>query len=582
MKLKNGGTIMGTNGVVGLVVVILFVVAAFYIVGYYIRKKNQETLNGLEKRKEELFDLPVIEEIDEVKKMHLVGQSQNTFREWNQKWADLSTKSFAELESQIFEVESQNESLKFFKAKAATADADKTLTEMEEQAQTIRQGLKELRETEERNSLAVQKALDIFEELKSELKEEATTFEPAHAELQKQAKQVEEEFTKFVMLNTSGDPIEAREVLEKAEKDTYELEATMKRVKPLVDELSNRFPGQLEELQAGYQKMIDENYVFPEDQITSDIARVTRKVEASLADLEKVELDTVEAATKEIATDIDDLYATMEKEYDARQYVERNRKVLSEYITHSMRNNRQLLIELDHTAQSYTLNHNELGQTRTFQTEIEELFRRNELLEPKIEKKEVPYTEIQAFYKDAYQILDEIENQQVTIDESIRDLRKGEKEAQEKMDHYEFTLRNLKRYVEKQRLPGLPGEYLEYFFLVTDRVEELSKALNKIRINMDDINKMVSVCDEDMVELTDRTHDLVDAAALTEQVMQYANRYRHTHPDIKAAIDHSLDLFNQEYRYQDALDEIGTALERVEPGAFKRIEDFYFNHPDLV
>ncbi len=573
---------MGTNGVVGLVVVILFVVAAFYIVGYYIRKKNQETLNGLEKRKEELFDLPVIEEIDEVKKMHLVGQSQNTFREWNQKWADLSTKSFAELESQIFEVESQNESLKFLKAKAATADADKTLTEMEEQAQTIRQGLKELRETEERNSLAVQKALDIFEELKSELKEEATTFEPAHAELQKQAKQVEEEFTKFVMLNTSGDPIEAREVLEKAEKDTYDLEATMKRVPPLVEELSNRFPGQLEELQAGYQKMIDENYVFPEDQITSDIARVTRKVEASLADLEKVELDTVEAATKEIATDIDDLYATMEKEYDARQYVDRNRKVLSEYIAHSTRNNRQLLIELDHTAQSYTLNHNELGQTRTFQTEIEELFRRNELLEPKIEKKEVPYTEIQAFYKDAYQILDEIENQQVTIDESIRDLRKGEKEAQEKMDHYEFAFRNLKRYVEKQRLPGLPGEYLEYFFLVTDRVEELSKALNKIRINMDDINKMVSVCDEDMVELTDRTHDLVDAAALTEQVMQYANRYRHTHPDVKAAIDHGLDLFNQEYRYQDALDEIGTALERVEPGAFKRIEDFYFNHPDLV
>ena len=99
---------------------------------------------------------------------------------------------------------------------------------------------------------------------------------------------------------------------------------------------------------------------------------------------------------------------------------------------------------------------------------------------------------------------------------------------------------------------------------------------------MDDINKMVSVCDEDMVELTDRTHDLVDAAALTEQVMQYANRYRHTHPDVKAAIDHGLDLFNQEYRYQDALDEIGTALERVEPGAFKRIEDFYFNHPDLV
>lgn len=573
---------MGSNGVVGLVVVILFVVAAFYIVGYYIRKKNQEALNGIEKRKEELFDLPVIEEIDEVKKMHLVGQSQNTFREWNQKWADLSTTSFAELESQIFEVESLNESLKFFKGKAAIAEADATLTGMEEQAQAIRKGLKELRETEERNSLAVQKALDVFEELKVELKEQAESFEPAQAELQKQAKQVEDEFTKFVMLNTSGDPIEAREVLEKAESDTYALETTMKRVPPLVQELKKRFPDQLQELQAGYKKMIEEKYIFPEDQILTDIERVNRKVEASLADLTKVELDTVESTTKDIATDIDGLYTVMEKEYDARKYVERNRKILSDYINHSTRNNRQLLIELDHTAQSYALNHNELGQTRTFQTEIEELFRRNELLEPKIEKHEVAYSEVQSFYKDAYQVLDEIENQQVAIDEAIHELRKVEKEAQEKMDHYEFTLRNLKRYVEKQRLPGLPGEYLEYFFLATDRVEELSKALNKIRIDIDDINKMVSVCDEDMVQLTDRTHDLVDAAALTEQIMQYANRYRHTHPEIKAAIDHSLDLFNQEYRYQDALDEIGTALERVEPGAFKRIEDFYFNHPDLV
>ncbi|EAC9981945.1 hypothetical protein B5G81_15370, partial [Listeria monocytogenes] len=51
---------------------------------------------------------------------------------------------------------------------------------------------------------------------------------------------------------------------------------------------------------------------------------------------------------------------------------------------------------------------------------------------------------------------------------------------------------------------------------------------------------------------------------------------------IKAAIDKSLYLFSKEYRYQDALDEIGTALERVEPGAFKRIENFYFNNRDLV
>ncbi len=116
------------------------------------------------------------------------------------------------------------------------------------------------------------------------------------------------------------------------------------------------------------------------------------------------------------------------------------------------------------------------------------------------------------------------------------------------MESFEFRLRNLKRFVEKQRLPGLPGEYLE-FFVATDRVEELGKELNKIRINMQEINKLVSVC-EDLDLLDEQTKDLVDAAALTEQMMQYANRYRHSHPDIKAAIDKSLYLFSKEYRYK--------------------------------
>ncbi|HRL51699.1 MAG TPA: septation ring formation regulator EzrA, partial [Enterococcus aquimarinus] len=91
---------MESQVIIGIVIAIIAVVAVLYGVGFFMRRKNQEKLNDLEKRKEELFDLPVIEEVDEVKRMHLVGQSQNTFREWSQKWTDLSTASFAELESQ--------------------------------------------------------------------------------------------------------------------------------------------------------------------------------------------------------------------------------------------------------------------------------------------------------------------------------------------------------------------------------------------------------------------------------------------------------------------------------------------------
>nr|WP_216365808.1 septation ring formation regulator EzrA [Enterococcus cecorum] len=575
-------SIVGSNLIIGIVIAIIVAAAIVYFVGYFVRKKTLARLDELEQRKEQLFDLPVIEEVDEVKKMHLVGQSQNTFREWNQKWTDLSTTAFADLESQILEVESLNETFRFMKAKQAVEEAEVALLNMEEDVAEIRNGLKELRESEERNSLQVQNALDKYQELKKRMREESDTFGPAYSELQKQLKSIEIEFTQFVTLNTSGDPVEAREVLQTAENHTYTLEDVMNRLPVLYEDLNKTFPDQLKEIEEGYQKLIDDHFVFPENNFLAEVSRVRERIENSMRDLAKTEVDLVEPANSDTANDIDALYSIMEREIEAKKYVLKNREVIADYVAFATKNNRQLLIEIDHTAQSYTLNHNELGRVRGFQTEVDELVRRNTDMMEKMDGHKIPYSEVQEFYKYAYKILDDIQNQQVEIDEELRELRRGEKVAQEKVENFEFQLRNLKRFVEKQRLPGLPNDYLEFFFMVTDHVEGLNRALNKIRINMEDINRYVDTCQDDLDKLDKETHDLVDAAALTEQMMQYANRYRHSHPDIKASIDRSLDLFTNTYQYQEALDEIGTALERVEPGAFARIENFYFNHRELV
>ena len=576
---------MKNNWIIILVLVIVIIAAVLYLIGYFMRKKNQEQLDELEVRKEALFDLPVFEEIDDIKKMHLVGQSQNSFREWNQRWVELSTRSFAELESQIYEVENQNEIFRFMKAKKAVVEANETMTEMEAEVEVIRNGLKELRESEERNSLEVQKALDVYEELSKSLKDDKASFGPAYSEIQKQLRNVEIEFTQFVTLNTSGDPIEAREVLEDAERHTYELEDLMKRIPPMYEELNETFPDQLKEIEEGYNQLLADDYVFPEQNFAEEIQHAKKRVENSMADLEKTEIAAVEVANRDTATAIDALYEVMEREIEAKKYVVTNQKIIDDYISHSLKNNRQLMIELDHVSQSYTLNNNELGRSRGFQTEIEEIIRRQKDLEPRMKEHTVPYSEIQAFYKECYKILDDIENQQLEIDASLKELRKGEKVAQEKVDEYEFRLRSIKRYVEKQRLPGLSADYLEFFYVATDRIEDLSRALNKMRINMDEINRLCDLCEDDLELLDKKPKDLVNAAALTEQMMQYANRYRHTHETIRAALDKSMYLFSTEFRYQDALDEIGTALEAVEPGAFKRIEDFYFkniNNPNLT
>ena len=87
----------------------------------------------------------------------------------------------------------------------------------------------------------------------------------------KQLRNVEIEFTQFVTLNTSGDPIEAREVLEDAERHTYELEDLMKRIPPMYEELNETFPDQLKEIEEGYNQLLADDYVFPEQNFAEEI-----------------------------------------------------------------------------------------------------------------------------------------------------------------------------------------------------------------------------------------------------------------------------------------------------------------------
>ncbi|MDR1521859.1 MAG: septation ring formation regulator EzrA [Streptococcaceae bacterium] len=567
---------------IAIAIIVLF--TFFYIIGSIIRKKNQTRLDALEEKREKLLDQPIVEEIEEVKRMHLVGQSQNTFREWNQKWTDISTSSYADLEAQILDIENMNERFRFFKAQHLLETAEHQLSYMEQEVESIRSGLKELRESEERNSLAVQETLDTYEELKKRLTDEKEVFDRAVTELERKLYDIEIEFTQFVTLNTTGDPIEAREVLLKAEQHTFKWKEKMDKIPQFVEELREIFPSQVEELETGYHQLLEQNYVFPEENknIEENLNHIKNKINDSFDAVEKIELDTVETLNRSIDGEINDLYDLLEREIKARKYVLVARKQIQEYLDHAKKNNRQLLIELDHILQSYTLNNNELGRARGYQSEIEKLEKKKEDLLPQIDNHKIPYSKAQKFFKHSYKVLDDIESNQVQISENVKKLRVGEKEASEQMADFEFQLRNIKRFVEKQRLPGLPSSYLEFFFVASDRVEELANKLNKIRIDMDEINQLVKYSAEDIKSLKQKTDELIDSAALAEQMMQYANRYRHANAQIKDAIDKSLMLFTHEYRYKEALDEIGTALNEVEPGAFSKIENFYYKNLDPV
>ncbi|ALV20821.1 MAG: septation ring formation regulator EzrA [Carnobacterium sp.] len=557
-----------------LIAIILLAVIA-YGTSYLMKKKHYAIIDALEKQKLELMELPVIDDLHSAKDLQLTGQTEETFKKLKAEWQKVETTTFPDLENCLFDAEQATDRLQLVHAKKAETKAAELIEGAKITIADIQEALKELLKSEEKNLLEVKRIQETYQEIRKKLLTQSFSFGPALEKLEKKLTFLEVDFSKIEELTALGDHIEAKKVLSQVDLDTKELNHLIKQVPGILKELTTEFAGQIEELKEGYEQLIAQKFVFLDDTILDDIEAIEKECQVSERLIADCELEEAKMKNREIEENINHLYDIMELEIEAKEFIVARQPVLDDYIEFVLEKNRKLLIEIDRVAQSYALNNDELAKTQTMQEELLEIQNNFDTFTDGLNNHQAVFSAVQESYTEHAKALEQIEGKQKEINDHLIELREEEMEVKAKIDDFEFNLRGVKRYIEKQHLPGLPTGYLDFFFATTERIEELSKELNKLRIDMKDIKKLCDLCDDDVELLIEKTEDIVDSAMLTEYMMQYANRYRHTHPEISSAITESFALFNQEFEYQEALETISTALEEVEPGAFKKVEESY-------
>lgn len=563
---------------IGLVILVA-VVALLLVVGYgtavLMRKRNEALLQNLEERKEALYNLPVNDEVEEVKNMHLIGQSQVAFREWNQKWVDLSLNSFADIENNLFEAEGYNNSFRFIKAKHAIGNIESQIDLIEEDIKMIRAALEDLKEQESKNSGRVLHALDLFEKLQTQVAENADSYGQALAEIEKQLENIQSEFSQFVTLNSSGDPVEAAEILDKAEDHILALTHIVEKVPAIVEELTVKLPDQLEDLESGHRKLLESGYNFIETDIESRFQQLHASLKRNEANISALELDNAEYENEQAQEEINALYEIFTREIEAHKVVEKLIKNLPSYLAHTKENNQQLQKEIERLSQTFLISDTETSHVKELQAELsaqEDVVL--SAVEDSSETKQA-YSVVQEELEAIQERLKEIEDEQISLGETLAEIEKDDANARQKVNIYANKLHTIKRYMEKRNLPGIPDSFLEIFFSTSNNIEELVKELEATRVNIESVNRWLEILGNDMEQLEEETYRIVQDATLTEQLLQYSNRYRSFDDNVQAAFNKSLYVFEHDYDYAQSLEIISKALDLVEPGVTERFVTSY-------
>lgn len=554
-----------------LIVIVLVVLLALY----FLQRHYSTTYEEQRRAREAMVGKHLEKRLQAISEMQLSGESHRQFVEIQKSYNDLVKGQLQDITDLLAGVPDLLKSWKLPTLSRDLHDSSDLIATTEEAVQAVEKGLNKIEQDAKTNRAAIDHLQATYRQMAADLDDNAFKYGPTDDRLKDDFGKIQADYRKFTQLTRDGDQDAAAELLKDVQKKTAELQKTMKRVPDLYKPLATEFQTQLKELRSGYQTLTNQHYNFQGGDLTPKIDQVASRVQRNTTSLTTLKLDEVDKENQAIAKAIDDLYATMQKEIDARPQIQKHQEKIGQFIQHAQTQQDELVKEIDRLSESYTFTKHELETSRQLTEQLRTLNEQYQADSAALKGQTAIESQVLDHLKEDDTNLRQIEIQQGKLNDSLAAMQEDEKKARHALANFSSELRATKRRVESLHLPGLPKRYMDSFYLVSDELSKLIKAIDQPRINMDDITKQLIIVQSDLESLQERTNDIRDSAELTERLLQYSNRLLADHPEIEKAQKDSQAEYAK-YNYDAALEKIATALEDAEPGSYKRLENSYY------
>lgn len=550
-------------------------VAVIFTVGYIMKKKHYQRINELEAQKIELMERPVIDELTKVKKLKLTGQTEALFESWRDSWDEIATKLFPDLEEYILNAEQHTDRYQFRQATQMENQVEQVIHDIDTQMKQILRGLKELLASEERNAQDIRMAKDKFTMIRRDVLSNGYKLGEALGGVEGELDAIAESLNRFDMLTDQGDYLEARETVLNVQHNLEKLGVKMEKIPGLLRESDIILPDEMSKLQAGYDEMVQQGYYLEQLQLAAELERMSERVADLKVKIVDGELEAVENGVAELHTEINLFYDTLEHEVEARHFVKENRIVVEAKLEKQVSVSDALAEQIKEVKQTYHVSEDELATYLKVASQLEMQKEQLASVTERLSEVKIAYSAAEDTLKEIDAIVSNISVEQDTFAEELRSLRKDELEAREDADRMRRAVVNLTRKLDRERLPGKPEEYVALSEHMEESIVKLEERLEEKPLNMKAINHEWRVAKENLDHLTEKAEEMIVNVHLVEHVIQYANRYRLRNPELAEELRKAEDHFYKDFLYNKALEIAVTALEKVEPSAFKKIEKAY-------
>ncbi|MBD8016541.1 septation ring formation regulator EzrA [Microbacterium sp. APC 3898] len=553
------------------IIIAVIILLAIIIIGFMFRKKHLAEIERLEQLKLQIQNKPILEELTKVKQLNMNGQTEEMFERWRNVWTEIMDVHIPKIDASLYDAEEAINRFRFGKATKIEQETEVKIDNVDKDMNGILVELAELIGSDEKNRNEIDLIQEKYRRARKNLLAHQHSYGAAAAPLEKKLESFIPMFDEYEKLTTEGNYLKAREIVISLSTEGEEAFLLADDIPSLLADVHNKIPSYIAELRQGKSEMEEQSYYLGHLELTLQLDEIEEELAVLEENIAQLEIAQTKIAVEKIKDRIDSFYELLEKEVEAKHYVDEFQIDTERHLEVVARDTQEMEEESRYVQHSYKISESEAAIPKACKEKMEQLAQRYDLLRTRLEEDQSAYSSLQEelmHIREDLSIVDSTQNDFMT---ALKNLRVEETNANAKVEQLKRKLQETDRILHKANIPGIPEDMDVRLEEAEEHLFVAMQTLREVPLNMKLVDNYLEQAEKSIDDVHDKAVEMVENVLLIERIIQYGNRYRKSNQQLDAKLGEAEESFRQ-LRYSKALEEAATAVENFEPGSMKRIE----------
>ncbi len=567
---------MGKGLYIGTIVVVLLIIISVLVITLKTRKKKKilKEIDNLEKEKNLLINVPVLNELSKVEALVKSNKKlEDRYNGWKLKFEVIENETIPYINDMLIELDFAVDKSKAKEIYEKIAEIEIKLYEIKVKIKNIMSEIKEITSSEERNRASVIKLKARYRKLKKKFTETKADYEETAKTIELQFETIEKRFEEFEYVMEKKDYEEVIYVVKGLAEMIDHMTIVIDEIPEIMLMGKSLIPKRTEDVSSEYIKLTREGYQLDYLNVEYNIVETEKKVNSIFDRVRVLNLEDVTFELKTILEYFDSLFNDFETEKLTRKYYEEGLANFNKKRKHVDKLLNAVQSGLPEMRKHYNLTDDTLDAVKLLNTEFEGIVKDYEKLETLDRNHTFPFSKLNAELEIIMLKLTKLSEKLNAILQKVGNLKDDEERARGQLEDIKLLLKQSKYQIRKNRLPIIPDNYYVELREASDAIREIQVELSKKPLDVDTLNVRVDTARDLVFKLHNTTAEMVKTALLSEYAIVYGNRYRSSKPVINEGLIKAENLFFKG-EYKKSLELSISTLDVVEPGIHKKILDY--------